>query len=137
MRPDGFHFANLRTLLTAYMLTLPGIGGAGTKLEMLFPFVLITPIPSGGDNYLWSRQVVDVEVFHSDYSLGAQFTRVVHDHMMRLRHTYVGGEPGAGGVPISDVVNINNFGDLDYQDDTLHRFIAEYEIESSVDAQPL
>ncbi|OXR46672.1 hypothetical protein B7C42_01647 [Nocardia cerradoensis] len=131
MRPEGRHFANLRTLLRTYLLTLDGIGGAGTKLEMLFPFVLITVIPSGGDNYLWSRQTVDIEVFHSDYAAGADFTRHVHDHMMRLRHTYV------DGVPISDVVNINNFGDLDYQDDTVHRWIAEYEIESSVDSATL
>lgn len=131
MRPDGKHFANLRTLLTSYMLTLSGIGGAGTKLQMQFPFVLITVIPSGGDNYLWSKQVVDVEVFHRDYAAAADFSRQVHDHMMRLRHTYV------DGVPISDVININNFGDLKYQDPTLHRFIAEYEIESSVNAQAL
>ncbi|MFI5542112.1 hypothetical protein ACIA5H_37735 [Nocardia sp. NPDC051900] len=131
MRPEGRHFANLRTLLRTYMLTLDGIGGAGTKLEPIFPFVLITVIPSGGDNYLWSRQTVDIEVFHRDYSAAADFTRLVHDHMMKLRHSYV------DGVPISDVTTINSFGDLDYEDDTVHRFIAEYEIESIANAQPL
>ncbi|MEV6258080.1 hypothetical protein AB0L97_32980 [Nocardia sp. NPDC051911] len=137
MRPEGRHFANLRTLLTTYMLTVPGIGGAGTKLRAVWPFVLITVIPSGGDNYVWSRQIVDIEVFHADYPAAADFSRLVHDHMMRLRHSYVGGEPGAGGVPISDVTTINGFGDLDYEDDTVHRFIAEYEIESIANAQPL
>ncbi|KZM70758.1 hypothetical protein [Nocardia terpenica] len=118
-------------MLTTYLLRVDGIGSAGTKLRPVWPFVLITVIASGGDNYLWSRHLVDVEVFHSDYSAGADFTRRVHDHMMRLRHSYV------DGVPISDVATIHGFGDLDYQDDTVHRFIAEYEIESSVDAQPL
>jgi hypothetical protein len=139
VRPEGRHFANLRTLLVTYFLPLAGLGGVGTKLRPVFPFVLISVIPSGGDNYLWSRQIVDVEVFHNDYAAGADYTRVVHDHMMHLRHTYVGADPSTGviGVPISDVVNVNGFGDLDYQDPTLHRWIAEYEIESSVDAQTL
>ncbi|MFE3229340.1 hypothetical protein [Nocardia sp. NPDC059228] len=118
-------------MLVAYLSTLTGIGAAGTKLELIFPFVLITVIPSGGDNYVWSNQVVDIEVFHSDYAAAADFSRVVHDHMMRLRNTYV------GGVPVSQVRTINGFGDLDYEDETLHRFIAEYEIESAVNAQPL
>ena len=131
MRPEGRHFADLRVLLVTYLQTLAGIGAAGTKLRPVFPFVLVTVIPSGGDNYVWSNQMVDIEVFHTDYDAGKDFSRLVHDHMMHLRHTYV------NGVPISDVRNINGFGDLDYQDDTLHRFIAEYEIESSVDAQPL
>lgn len=131
MNPQGRHFANLRTLLVAYLSTLAGIGAAGTKLELVFPFVLVTVIPSGGDDYVWSVRCVDIEVFHSDYAAGADFTRVVHDHMMRLRHTYV------GGVPISTVKTINDFGDLDYEDPTLHRFIAEYEIESAVNSAPL
>ncbi|MFD6357943.1 hypothetical protein [Nocardia tengchongensis] len=131
MTQPGRHFANLRTLLVAHLSTLAGIGAAGTKLELIFPFVLVTVIPSGGDDYIWSRQVVDVEVFHSDYPAGAEFTRVVHDHMMRLRHSYV------GGVPVSQVRTINGFGDLDYEDPTLHRFIAEYEIESAVNSAPL
>lgn len=131
MIPAGYGFANLEPLLIAYTSTIPGIGGVGTKLRATWPFLLITEIPSGGDNYLWSNKVVDLEVFHPDRGAAKDFSRLVQDHMMRLRHSYV------NGVPVGEVRTINGFGWIDYQDPTLHRYLAEYEIESVVNAQPL
>lgn len=125
-------------LVTTHLKTLPGIGGCSVEKPgendwdgLAYPFVLVTAIPSGGDNYMWAINTVDVETFHTDYVAALEFSRLVHDRMMHLRHRYV------SGVPISNVETINGPGWIDYQDQTITRFLASYEIESAVNAQPL
>lgn len=126
-------FADVQALVIAHigLLSERGLGGVSSKLEAVWPYVVVTELPVGGDNYVWAWRMVDVEVFHANDGLAKQFSRVVHAHMMQLRHTYV------NGVPVDDVLCPNGFGYSDYGDPTIFRYLAEYEISSFVNAQPL
>ncbi|WP_063039723.1 hypothetical protein [Nocardia pseudovaccinii] len=133
------HFANVALVVITHLKTLAGIGGCSlTKpgendwdTRVVYPFVLVTVPPAGGDNYIWAINTVEVEVFDRDQVVALEFSRLVHDRMMHLRHRYV------GGVPISNVETINGPGWVDFQDPNIHRYLATYEVESSVNAQPL
>lgn len=126
-------FADVEALLIAYIgqLSGQGLGGVSTKLENVWPYVVVTELPVGGDNYVFAQRMVDVEVFHANRGEAKRFSRIVHAHMMRLRHSYV------NGVPVDQVICPNGFGYSDYGDPTIFRYLAEYEISSFVNAQPL
>lgn len=130
------HYANVPQVLTAYLSTLPGLGGVGIKMENTppLPFILITQLPTGRQNNITSSADVHLEVFHSDPGLAVSFSRSVERKMLLLRHSVV----MVDGYPVSiDHVTGTPFGYLDYQDPNLHRVLAEYSVDSRINAQPL
>ena len=130
-------FADLEAVITTYLATVPDVAACSTKMPTAgpWPFVLVTAIPAGGDDYLTSSSTVDVEVFDPDYAKAKAIARRVHYYMRHLRHTAV--VVGGNRVPIDNVRTINEFGYLDYGNPNLNRLIAEYAVSSLVNAQPL
>jgi hypothetical protein len=127
------YFASIEQLLVAYLSTVPGVGDCSNEFSNTptFPAIMVTRIPSGGDNDITESAVVDVEVFHSSRDAAESFSRVVGFYMKRLKHSLV------NGVLVDNVRTINGFGWIDYQDPTIDRYLASYTIESRITAQPL
>lgn len=126
------HYGDAEEILVAHLTGLPGGGGVGIELPDDPPpnFVLITELPTGRDDYFTAISHVDVEVFHPDRAACKQFSRVVHNRMMQLRHTYV------NGVPVDNVETIAGFG-WKYYAPNLSRYLAEYAVATNINAQSL
>ncbi len=131
--PDR-HFADVEAVLVAYLTGTPGIAGCSTELpgDPVWPWVVVTELPIGRDDHVFATAAVDLDVFHVDRGLAKQASRAVHAQMLLLRHSYV------DGVPIGRVDTEHAFGWVDYDaDGAVHRYVAQYEIESAVNAQIL
>lgn len=135
---QGLSFANTLQVVIAWLIDLEGLGGIEPEMPnpAPLPFILPTVIPGGADNRVSAWEMLDLDVFGSTYSAGADFARQVDYRMRQLRNQVVtvGGWP----VPIGEIRCVRRFGYSNYSDDPLlWRFIGTYEIESRYDAQPI
>lgn len=136
--PAEFSFANLSQVVIEWLLAVEGLGDIGIDMPNTptLPYILVTEIPGGTDNFATARGLLDLDIFADDLGSAITFARGVHARMLRLRNQVVtvGGWP----VPIGEIRTNRLPGYSQYSDDPLlHRVIASYEIRSDFDAQPL
>lgn len=126
-------YADVEQVLVAYLpASIPSLTAAvetpNTLLQSL-PFVQVTRI-GGGDDYITDSALVDLDIFSTSRANASATARLVHNAMMHLRHTAV------GGVLIDHVETISGPFWVNYQDENVQRYVSSYLIESRVVAQP-
>ncbi|MGH3439975.1 MAG: hypothetical protein ACRDRN_26470 [Sciscionella sp.] len=123
-------YADVEALLVTYIGGITGIAGASVELPNMpsLPFALITRI-GGGDDYITDSPQVDIDIFNTTRATALATARIVHAQMMELRHTAV------NGVLVDHVETITGPMWVNYQDETLQRYVASYRVDSRVVAQ--
>lgn len=127
-------FADVEQVLVAFLpAAVPSLAGVSVEtpnplLETL-PFVQVTRI-GGSDDYLTDSAIVDLDIFDTTRANASATARLVHDAMMHLRHTAV------GGVLIDHVETETGPMWVNYQDENVQRYVCSYLIQSRVVAQP-
>lgn len=127
-------YADVEQVLVAYLpAAIPSLTASvetpNTLLQSL-PFVQVTRI-GGGDDYITDSAIVDLDIFSTSRANASALARLVHDAMMHLRHTAV------GGVLIDHVETETGPMWVNYQDENVQRYVSTYRIESRVVAQPI
>lgn len=127
-------FADVEAVLVAYLpVAVPSLAGVSTDLpnDLInqLPYAQVTRI-GGGDDYITDSAIVDVDIYGGPRLAAHDAARLVHAAMMRLRHTAVNGV-------LIDLVTTNH-GPMwvNYTDENIHRYVASYNIDSRVVAQP-
>lgn len=126
-------YADVETLLVAYLAAIPGVTGTSVDLPQnirtRLPFIQVNRV-GGSDNYITDTATVDVDTFHNTRSEASALSRVVHAAMMKLRHTSV------NGVLVDSVETVTGPQWISYEDENLQRYVATYQIDSRVCAAP-
>jgi hypothetical protein len=126
-------YADVEALLVTYLASVPTVIGVAVDLPQnvlaLLPFVQVGRV-GGGDDYVTDSAMVDIGCFAPSRAAASAVARAVHEAMMRLRHTAI------GGVLVDSVETVTGPLWINYDDENLQRYVSTYVVESRVCAVP-
>lgn len=125
-------FADVEQLLVTYVGLLTDLPNVSVRMPTSppTPFVLVERVV-GGDDYITDSPTVDLAVFHPDRTVASGLAQELHAHMLRLRHTVV------GGVLVDGLDTVRGPAWLDYQDENLQRYLMSYVVHLRAPVRPV
>jgi hypothetical protein len=126
-------YADAEAVVVAYLTaSVPGLAGVSVELpndvNSNVPFVQVTRV-GGSDDYVTDSAIIDLDVFGLTRVQASDASRLVHNAMMRLRHTAV------NGVLIDLVETQTGPMWVNWGDENLERYVMSYRIDSRVNSQ--
>lgn len=119
-------------LVTYLQPVSPGNIRVDMGTQPVLPFVMLARV-AGGDDRITDRPIVDIHVFHSTRALASTAAAQMHS-MMRALNSKVAVTISTGTKTIDRVLTLHGPSYLKYEDETLKRYVARYEVESRLTA---